>query len=546
MSAEMYNVSLFEAHPNKKKILNRDEVRQFCQHYNQHSIELDQFLEQFDFNEWVCTGVNIYAPYYEHTKEGKMDCNPAEFLGIMLTSLYEDKFEMRLKKYQKSQNPTGFSFRNIPRFKLSENVYDEMSENFKIISKAKSFNVVEDCPLWVVNVDGFSDYYLSGVVLVPTYFWDQNTLMHESAGYPYTITNRKWYDWDKCIAYRMNRVGKWSPNFLEATISRLKVLGMPYLYDTEKNRLFKMPSSHGKKQAIEYYDLEDGESLKKVDGFDPVGLCIKEDVYHIYTKKGLIKTNKDFEKLEKLDSKTGLMGNTVLQEYKSEGWSLILTNKGIDIQSFKAQKQDKLSAFKVKASDAGSDRLLIHAIDENYLVLLNDKLMVIDADLSMTVHSIKKSFKKELTPWLGKSPIGIAYTNIGINLQGGKPLLFLNNLVISLDENQQPLLMNTKLEALTGEFNFYSAVRDKELGGLWLLAGLERIVFVKDNLEEAFVFNTSEGSIGPGKYSHPWLHLDKDGTLRYALNLAGNVYQITRRELTDKLQTAMSYNIIVR
>ncbi|WP_052597802.1 hypothetical protein [Aureispira sp. CCB-QB1] len=542
MSAEMYNVSLYEAHSSKKTILTKKEVWELCQHYNQHNEELERFLEQFDFDEWACVGIDIDAVYYEHTKDGKMDCSAAEFLGIMLTSLHDDKFEMAFKRYQKSQNPDEFSFRNIPSFELSKDIYDETSDTYKVIARANSFNVIEGCPLWVVRVDSFSDYRLAGVVLIPTKFWDSNALMYESAGYGYTIKDRNWYRWESAIPYRMNRVGKWSPNFLESMSTLLPTQGEPYQYDAAEERFFKMPSHYGKKQPIEYYDLKSG-AWEQVEGFDPVGMSVQDGLYHIYTKKGLIKTNKNFEKLEKLDSKTGLMGNTVLQEYTGKGWSVVLTSKGIDIQSFKTQKKDKLSAFKIKAGDARGKRLLIYAIDKEHLVLLNDKLMLVDADLNLTVHSLKKSFKKELEPLLGKSFIGVPYVNGGIDVPNRAPFFFLNNLVISLDEKMNPIVMNSTLEKLTGEFNFYGAVPDSELEGMWMLAGLERLVFLKNNLKEAFVFNTApRGSVGGGKYPFPWIHLDQGGNLRYALSYHEKVRIITRDELRRQLKTATAYS----
>lgn len=528
----MFNVSLFEAHPEKKTVLSKAEVRQFCKHYNQHSAELESFLEQFDFEQWACIGVDIDAPYYRHTKDGRMDCSPTEFLGILITSLHEDKYEIALKKYLKQ-----FPVDGILRFKLNDAIYEE--ETYKVITLAKEFNRVADCPLWVVEVNDYAPYHLSGIVLIPIDFWNEEALGYESAGYGYTIKERNWYNWNSAIPYRMNRVGSWSPNFLEATKSVLPVHS--YLYDREKNRLFKRPSSYGAK-LIEYYDLANNNSLEIVENLDAIGLHIKEGVYHVYTKKGLIKTNKAFEKLEKLDSKTGLMGNTVLQEYAAKGWSVILTNKGIDIQSPKAQKQDKLSAFKIKAGDADSKRLLIHAVDEHHLVLMNDKFMLVDADMNLKVHSLKKSFKKDLEPWLGKDFIGVAYTNVGIDIPNHAPFLFLNNLVISLNEKQEPILMNSKLYALTGEFNFYSAVLDEDLGGFWLLAGLERLVFLESDLKKAFVFNLDgNGSVGAGTYPFPWLNLDKEGNLRYALNHEGCVHKINRKELVEKLKSAIPY-----
>lgn len=535
MSAEMFNVSLFEANPEKKQILTKDEVCQFCKHYNQHSLELESFLEQHDFEKWACVGIDIDAVYYAQQNDGRMDCSSPEFLGIMLTSLHDERYEAALMKYLKQFPVDG----NL-RFGLNDAIYEEGT--YKVITPAKDFNRVADCPLWVVKVDAYAPYRLSGIVLIPTDFWNEDVLTYESAGYGYTIKERNWYNWDSAIPYRMNRVGAWSPNFLETQKSVLPTSGEPYQYDAEKDRFFKMPSYYGSNQAIEYYDLNNGGVLGKVEGLNPVGLYLKEDTYHIYTKKGLIKTNKSFEKLEKLDSKTGLMGNTVLQEYAAKGWSVILTNKGIDIQSPKAQKQDKLSAFKIKAGDANPRRLLIHAIDEHHLVLMNDKFMVVDADLNLMTHSLKKSLKKELTPWLGKDFMGVAYTNVGINIPNRAPFLFLNNLVISLNEKQEPIVMNKELYALTGEFNFYSAVLDEVLDGVWLLAGLERLVFLKHNLKEAFVFNTEgEGSVGAGKYPSPWLHLDKEGNLRYALNHKGNVRKIERKELVKKLKTATPY-----
>lgn len=87
---------------------------------------------------------------------------------------------------------------------------------------------------------------------------------------------------------------------------------------------------------------------------------------------------------------------------------VLITSRGIDIRSPKAQKSNKLSTFKIKAMDVGTHRFSIHAIDADHLVFLNDKWIVVDADLNITVHSLKRSLRKTLEPILGKDFLGVA------------------------------------------------------------------------------------------------------------------------------------------
>lgn len=534
MSSQIYEIELFQGHPHKKEILSKEEVIDFCKHYNQHTSELYDFLELHKFEKWACVGISIDATYDRHTKDGRVDCSPTEFLGIMITSMMNDKYQQAINNYIKHKPVDG-----MHRFQLNEGIYDH--ELRKEIRKPREFDVVDGCPLWVVQVNEYATYDLSGVVLIPSEFWNANDLNRESAGYGYAVVDKydHWYNRGFGINFRMLRIGGWSPNFLESIKSDLPKYYN--LYDSELNRLFSYPSSYSK---LSYFDLHT-ETLQEIDNFGSEGLYIAEGSYHFYTKKCLIKTDKKFRELGRLDSKTGLIGNQVLQEYVGENWSVILTNKGIEITSHKAHKRDKLSAFKIKAGAAAVRHLLIYALDENYLIFLNDKLTVIDADLNFRIHSIKRKFNKPKLPNLGKTSIEIGAPNGLVELKGSKPFLFSGNVVISFDAHNEPISMNQKLYELTGELCFYCGVVDQSLGGIWLLAGLGRLVFIDEEFKNAFVFNmVAEGSFGSGRYhgsSQPFLHMDKAGNLRFSLHQHNSVQKVAREELVNKLKIAVPF-----
>lgn len=520
MSTQIFSLYPFDPPTSAKGTLTKDDVRTLCSHYNQHSQELEDFLIRYDFETWACIGIDIHADYYQNTGDGQMDCSAAEFLGILLTSLGDEQYEQALRDYLKQYPVDG-----ILSFPLNEdNDFDRIQ-----------------APIWVLHVPTYAPYELSGVVILPQAFWNANALMSDSAGYGYTVDDRYWYSWDRARSYRLARAGAWSPNFLTTESTPLEG-HRRYLYDASHHRFVCVPSKYSSNERIAYYDFNDAATPLISHDFKALGASIQGDHYHIYTKKGLFKTDAAFQILETQNSKTGLMGNQVLQEYHNKGWSVMLTNKGIDIQSPSAQKQDKLSAFKIKAGDAEPRRLAIHALDKQHLLFVSDKLIIVDQELNLTTHSLKKAFKATLKPWLGKETIGVAYLNGVIDIPGRMPFIFLNNLLISLSEDLQPQVLNPLLYKLTGEFEFYGGIADAELGGVWLLAGLERLVFVDYALSKAKVFNTHPtGSKGGGRYPAPIFLQDKDGHLYFSLNKASSVRCVRRAEQLQQLKQAIPY-----
>lgn len=542
MSTQIFNVFAFETPAPQKKHLTCAEVRDFCRHYNQHTPELDAFLERFGVDEWVCVGVDIEDVYSKSQRNGRMDCNPAELLGILITSQHNDSVEINLRQLLKDTS-VQFAVDGNVRFKPNETVYvDAEAGNYEVVAKRRVFNRIDDCPLWVVHVQDYSTYELSAIVLLPSQLWDEDSLYSESAGYGYSIQDRQWYDWDKADAYRAARFGGYSPNFLPKTYTELNVPYECFLLDNTTDRLFRQPTKQA--PTLQYHATKDNlrlvddlPSFATINKKKPTGIYQKEGNYYISTKKGVLVTDTNFEQLEEVQDADRLKGD-FLQHYQGKGWEVLITSRGIDIRSPKTQKRDKLSAFKIKAMDAGTNRLSIHAIDADHLVFLNDKWIVVDADLNITVHSIKRSLRKTLAPILGKDFLGAAYPSNSLDVKDRKPWMILNHLVLSCDDNYAPTVMNPFLYEKTGEFCFYGAVADPKRQGIWLLAGLERLIFMDEQLEQAFVFNTSpSGSLGGGKYPSPWLHLDRSGNLWVALSDAP-IFKISQKDIDQQLKTA--------
>ena len=549
MSTQTFEVNVFEPQPNGQAVLSPTAVRQLCRSYNQHTSELDDFLTQFDVQEWVCLEVDIEDVYSKASRSGRMDCNPAELLGILLTSQHSDDLQQQFRSLVKGST-VSFSIDGNVRFQRNTTVYSDDGK-YTVLEKAKIFNAIKDCPLWVLRVDHYSAYRLKAVVLLPKVLWQAEQLHSDSAGYAYTVADREWYRYEKANAYRAVRFGHPSSNFLTPIPTTLSVPYDSFWVDAATDRLFLMPNKH--RPSLTFYSPQDqltattgeaSEALAAINRQKPLGIYREGDHYLIPTKKKMLVTNDQFEELEERVDPDPLKGD-FLQYYKDKGWTVLLTKRGIDIQSHKTQRRDKLSAFKIKATEGGLKRLTLQALDEDHLVILNGKWIVVDADLNIQVHSLSKTLKKSLAPILGKDFLKTTYPYQSLELPDRAPWLICNHLVLSADAEMAPIALNAWLQEKTGEFCFYGAIADAPRSGIWLLAGLGRLVFMDAALEQAFVFNTDPvGSLGTGEFSSPWLQLDQAGNLWFALNSELPICKIDHQEIDQQLQQAQPYGAV--
>jgi|GEM_PF-4195077 len=524
MATQIFELGIYQ--PGEKDILTKEEALAFCANFNQKGGEVNDFFATHDFDRWRCVGMDVYDQYSSNNDpDAFFDCSPPSLLGILITSMNSDAPEQALRKYSRPDTDIRFPYREDWDLQL---------------------NHFPTCPLWICQIKSWSQYAINAVVLIPDIFWGEDGPDYDSYGYPYTVKypgrHDMWYWGDYDQKYYNQRMGAYSPNVLDTDGRAIQRNSESLYYDPEQHRFFLI-GWYGK--GGRYIDLKGDLEAKEIELDELKGMHIKEDVYRMYTKKGVIVTDKNFNQLEKLTSKNGLpKGNLGRQEFEDEGWQVMVTQSGIRIQSPSDEIITKLSDFKLNTSSS-EDRHSMMTIDKKgRLVIVAGQVVLVDSELNKTLVPLKKPFKKTLEPVLGKYFIykDSNYAHGVLEWPDGEQWFFHNAFVFRLKENDEPELLNERLRELCGEFIFRGSVYDSNNKGAWLLAGMGRLAFVPDAKDKAYLFNIAGDS--PATFAEtPYLGWDKDGNLWVNQGDKGTIRCITKQELASKLKTALPHQV---
>lgn len=508
-----------------KDVLTQKEALAFCAGFGQTHAELDAFMARHNFDQWRCVEVDIYDQYSAgNDPDGHLDCSPSSILGILITSMSDEAPERKLRKY----SPQGIDI----KFKY-DNAYEVFLDHFP------------GCPLWVCQIKSWSKYSLNAVVLLPEEFWDENGPDYDSYGYPYTVeypsSYNHWYWGGRDKDYHKLRMGAFSSNTLETDGRAIPYASHDPHYDPTQHRILLTPDYA--QDEVTYYDLAPELVPQKIEVKACSGMAVKEDVYRFYTKKAVVITDKSFVEQGKMTSKTGLpKGNKGMQEFEADGWNVMVTQSGIGIQSPESEVVSKLSTYKLNTYSSKPGHSMMTVDHHNRLLIVGAQVALVKPDLSLSSISLKKAFKKEIQPILGEYFISKDSNSAQGVLRWSKEKqwFFLNAMVFSLNESDEPVLLNQHLKELCGEFVFNGGIYDSELKGAWLLARLGRLVFLPETQDKAYLFNVSDQK-RDRPTSSSYLNFDRDHNLWFGTQESGMLHCIQRAQLKAKLKTAIPF-----
>jgi len=516
MATEIYRITNSTLPHITEDSLNKEGMKSLCRRYNQPGAEVDAFLNRFDYDLWTPLVLDIedrYSP--SNDPDAFLDSSAPSLLGIIMNSLTSDE---GLKKMTALPDMQLDSL-GVPRFDMDEEALAERFVEF------------ENCPLWICRIIRLEQFRVEALVLLPEDFIGDAGIMSDSAAFPYIVTNKgsansRWYSWEKHLECRIKRVGKYSDKFLKTGTLDIPQECEDLVLDREKNTLFMRSSSGCRMISLDEPGLSRNLDIKAK------GIIPTDDGYRIYTEKALVLTDRELKETGRMDSKSGLFGgNEPLNEYCSENWEVMITNRGISLHHTATgnRAETKLSDYKLKASDAKRDRLLILGTPETLYLADGKSLRTIGSDLSCTNTSLKKYLKKGLEPYIKDAFLYRAEKALFLN---DKPLFFVDGIVYSVNEKGEPVLMNEVFQSFCGEFSYHSACADPARKGIWALAGLERIVYITETMDRAVVFNT-EGIEEISAYMLPWMEMDREGNLLFSTGFG--IRKVDSGELESKL-----------
>lgn len=522
MATQIFELGIYQAAD--KDVLSKEEAIAYCAGYGQQGNEIKDFFATHDFDKWRCVQMDVYDQYSANNDpDGHLDCSPPALLGILLTSMDTEEPEQALRKYSKPGIDINYPYQDDGDVQL---------------------NLFPTCPLWICGIKNWEKYSLNAVVLLPEAFWHENGPSTDSYGYPYTVkypgSRNHWYWGGRDKTFYHQRMGAFSANVLETDGRAIpRNFDMSH-YDPTHHRMFMAPIYGGE---IKYYDLKGDLDPQTVDIADVRGMAIKDDVYRFYSKKAVVITDKEFGNQQKMTSKTGLpKGNQGMQEFAADGWDVMVTQNGIGIKSPTAETVTKLSDFKLNTQSSAAFHSMMTVDAQKRLVIVGGQVVLVNPDLSIQNIPLKKAFKKALKPVLGDYFV-YKDSNTAHGVLTWSPdqqWFFLNSFVFTLNEKDEPVLLNERLQALCGEFIYRGAVYDASLDGAWLLAGMERLVFLPRSMDKAYLFNVAVDSPST-EVDHPYLGFDKDENLWFGQAQQGKIRCIARTELEAKLKTASPF-----
>lgn len=508
--------------PAGKSILSKSEIITYCSHFGQATHELDDFLNRFDFEEWICMELFVDYVYGKIDKKGEVGSDAVKYLSLIATTFLSEEGELALQNYL-GYDTIGFDY---PQ-------------------EDATFVTFDDCPLWMIQITENKKQYSSGIFFMPAVFWKGSIMTEESYGYGKYIVKHKYGQWYSDSfgknqlqnQYWRNRIGSYSPNFInrEAGIA-IDFKDCPLYFDGWENRIIFF--NHEKKSII-YYNLLEPEKWIELKHITPITygtfIVTTPDTYVIYLKDRLITTDKNFVQITETATQT-------FNYFEDDYWKIILDNKGILMtkKQLDEEKRFKYNELKISRSLNGPAFISICVNGNQSVIFYDSSLSIVDSSFTVTNITLDKVFKKQIPLYLN----GMAqHTNVTL-LSPDRQLIFTSYGVFELGKDKVPIMIQNKLTAITGEVLFYNALKDDDFQGIWFVAGNDRLIFTDEHFTKGYIFNFSEQIFSPkfNEYRVCNLLFDNEQNLWYSL-VDGKLYKISRKELGSKLKTAVPYAI---
>lgn len=520
MATQMYEVQWNDA-VLEKPIVTKQEIMEYCRHFGQATPELHEFLTRFDFDEWKCMQIAFDYVYGKHSdKNGGVGSDAVAYLGLIATTFLSREGEAQLQEYVGKE-----------RFTYPEN-------------NRTSFQVFDDCPLWIIQVVKKEQHYADCLFFMPAVFWKDAQMRDDSYGYEkYTVSDHnKWYgDFtqnERPIQYWRRRIGSYAPNFIEREGTKIDFgLGLP-VFDKWQNRIvyYDIRAS----ENMYFHDLANPEIRHEakgylVDSHNGYFLSTPEG-YHFGQKGSLLITDKQFKKISK--TKTN-----VYNSFENDFWSVFLDTKGIVMTNKETNEERQFKYKEVNLTNNiggnNSTELSIWATDDNTVCFFEGRnFITIDKDFNVRVVSPRKEFKKEIPAYFYDCFI----RNKSLELSQNRRLFFTSEGVMMINANGTLEYLNPKLTEITGEAIFYKGIKDETLGGIWFVTANDRLVFTDENFEKGYVFNFTEQVSDPLRSDNYYVQLYFDNEQNLWTSFYRNtLYKINRKELDNKLKTAVAY-----
>ena len=511
MATQMYEVQWNDAVP-EKPILTKQEIIAYCRHFGQATPELNEFLTRFDFDEWKCMRIAFDYVYGKHSdKDGAVGSDAVAYLGLIATTFLSREGEAKLQEYVGKE-----------RFMYPEN-------------NRTSFQVFDDCPLWIIQVVKKEKQYADCLFFMPAVFWKDAQMRDDSYGYEkYTVgDHHKWYgDFAKNqrpIQYWRKRIGSYAPNFIEREGTNIEFEKALPVFDKWHNRIVYYDNSDS--ETMYFHDLANPEIRHEakgylVDSYNGYFLITPEE-YHFGQKGSLVITDKQFNKISK--TKTN-----VYNSFENDYWSVFLDTKGIVMTRKETNEERRFKYSEVNLSNNiggnNSTELSIWTTDDNTVCFFESRnFITIDKDFNATTISPGKHFKKEIPAYFYDCYIW----NKSLELSKNRRLFFTYEGVLMVNANGTLEYFNPKL----------TEIKDEALGGIWFVTTNDRLVFTDENFEKGYVFNFTEQFSDPHRSDNYYVQLYFDNEQNLWTSFYRNkLYKINREELENKLKTAVAYS----
>ncbi|UUC44090.1 hypothetical protein [Flavobacterium cerinum] len=524
MATQMYEVQWNDAVP-EKPILTKQEIINYCRHFGQATPDLDEFLTRFDFDEWKCMQLAFDYVYGKHSDEkGGVGSDAVTYLGLIATTFLSDEGEAKLHEYVGKE-----------RFMYPE---DDRT----------SFQVFDDCPLWMIQVVEKEKQYADCLFFMPAVFWKDAQMRDDSYGYEkYTVgDNRTYHQWYgestnnyRPIRYWRKRIGSYSPNFIEREGTAIEFgMAIP-VFDKWQNRIVYYEGN--KCDVMYFYDLDNPEIKHEAKGYLTEWynsyFMITPEEYHFGQKGSLVITDKQFNKISK--TKTN-----VYNTFENDFWRVFLDTKGIVMIRKDTNEERRFKYSEVKMTNDikrnNPTSLSIWALDDNTVIFQKGGTIIsIDTDFIINITVLDKVFKKEIPAYFYNCSVW----EVSLQLSENRRLLFTDEGVFKIGTDGKVEYFNPKLTEITGEAIFYNGIYDEALGGIWFVTSNDRLVFTDENFEKGYVFNYTEqfSNTHRSDYYYSQLYFDKEQNL-WTSHYRDKLYKINRKELDNKLKTAVAYS----
>ncbi len=523
MATQIFELQWNDA-PASKPILSKTEIVDYARHFGQDTKELHEFLERFDFDDWICMELFVDYVYGRVDKNGEVGSDAVQYLNLVAGTFFTEENELALHNYVGyGKNKFEYSYDGSP-----------------------PFAPFPECPLWILQVTDKQKQSSSAIFFTPAIWWKNARMTSESYADSHFGINARWNVWyndpfgknQHQNMYWRNRIGSYSPNFIARENGSSIDFGYKKIHvDSLRNRLFV---HEFREDEMRYFDLSTPEIVHKTKNFlkkDSNGFIESSaNGYRFFTEKKMWETDADFNVISESASK-------IVNRYQDDFWKVELDNKGVLLTKKASgdEKRFKYSELKLTSSAYSNnpDSLKIFVNDNNSVVFFGSNLSIIDISFKVENTNLQTVFKKEIAPYY----FGNGQKEEVVKLSTERHLLLTEYGIFEIGKDEKPKNISEKLKQITGEVLFYNAIKDEALNGIWFVAGIDRLVFTDVDFTKGYVFNFTEQDLSSEELnSFRWSNLffDNDGNLWYSL-FQPMLHKISRNELESKLKTAIPY-----